>query len=1151
MDDTAVDVRAGGGRRRGHPGPRPVVRRGAGRAGRPGLRRAVGPGPGVGGRRGPDRPGWPPLLPDGLRAPPRRTTGASARRPTRPSAWSRGPPSSSCATTTAPRTPTPSTCWWRSRSGPTPAWSRPRWSAGTTPTVLLHVGMSADKTRGGGRAGPGRRGRPRPARRRARRVRGAGRLHPGPGRPVRPSWAGSTRRSWPWARTSTSAGGPRWPGPGWWWPPTPGSATSRPWPAGCGPWPPDAGGSRAAHPPGAPAPPRAAGRPQVLLGPFHLARVLPQAALLAAGEVVVALVVARPGPGPGRGRGVALEPAPARASCGAAAREVKAHRVFDRRRGPPPPAAGQRPADHLPARASPTRGSTWPTAASRPPPWWSWPATSWAVPSRCSPGASGRPSPRTPTSTSSTTSATVRGGTGSARRRRRPVLTSHRSRLVAAAGGGGGAGGGVARPVRRRPAPGGPVRAHAELDRHLASPGDRVAVGGGGDHRPVHPGLRGAGRPGHGAARGHGAPAEGGRARLHPPRGLGCLPAAAPAAPRRGRAWWPPCATSGSRCAYDELAQGRLGRPGGLRRRRRGSSPGWPGPAGCRPTVRGSPEEAVAGWRLDPARPDAHARRRRGGGGRLRPGGGGGGPGLCARGHGGLGPGGRVAAERAGAGRGRRGHRGGRRALRALGAWARCSPAAPPCRSSAWPGRRPRPRRGATCSASPWARPAPAPSAGCWSPRPSCRCSSAASPAWPGPAGSRRSPSSPGSWPWPWPRAGRAASPPPSTCCWPRRPPRWPAGVGLGVASFEIDLAGYRFGWRQVATGLALVAAVVGLLPVVADAGDGRWGLADTGFAQAARLAAGSGARPGRSRVLWLGDPRALPVGAWSVSAGLAYATTEVGHPRRGDAVGPGLAGAGRRRGRRRAPGPAGPHRPPGPAPRPRRRALRGGDRGARPPDPRRPDIAVDAAAPRPRDVLAPAVRPGPGVDQRRGAGGLREHDRPPRAGRTDPAAARHRRAAGRVAHGPGRDRLAAGAARPRRPALLRGHGGLGHRLRLLRPRRPLAGPRPRPHGGLDAGLRLGGAVRERAGRPGHAAAGPHPAGPAGRHRRTPALAGGGRDPARPPPLARLVGGAGRRPPGPQGGRREGGAEGVPVDPPAGGAVPAADAGRSPSGAAP
>ncbi len=119
------------------------------------------------------------------------------------------------------------------------------------------------------------------------------------------------------------------------------------------------------------------------------------------------------------------------------------------------------------------------------------------------------------------------------------------------------------------------------------------------------------------------------------------------------------------------------------------------------------------------------------------------------------------------------------------------------------------------------------------------------------------------------------------------------ASVGLGVASFEADLVGYRFGWRQVVSAGAMVVLVVGLLPVVGAAGDGRWGLPATGYEQALSfLSAGSGAgRPGAAagsgavagaggfRVLWLGDPRALPIGAWSAGPGLAYGTSEDGVP--------------------------------------------------------------------------------------------------------------------------------------------------------------------------------------------------------------------------------------------------------------------------------
>jgi hypothetical protein len=99
------------------------------------------------------------------------------------------------------------------------------------------------------------------------------------------------------------------------------------------------------------------------------------------------------------------------------------------------------------------------------------------------------------------------------------------------------------------------------------------------------------------------------------------------------------------------------------------------------------------------------------------------------------------------------------------------------------------------------------------------------------------------------------------------------AGVGLGIASFEHDLAGRSFGWRQVASGLTVVAVVVGLLPVAAGAASGRWGLPTSGVEQPLAFLDRSGTA-GSYRVLWLGDPRALPVGGWSVQPGLSYALT-------------------------------------------------------------------------------------------------------------------------------------------------------------------------------------------------------------------------------------------------------------------------------------
>jgi GT2 family glycosyltransferase len=104
------------------------------------------------------------------------------------------------------------------------------------------------------------------------------------------------------------------------------------------------------------------------------------------------------------------------------------------------------------------------------------------------------------------------------------------------------------------------------------------------------------------------------------------------------------------------------------------------------------------------------------------------------------------------------------------------------------------------------------------------------------------------------------------------------AGVGLSVAAFENDLAGYGFGWRQGVAALALGALALGMLPMVAEAAGGRWGLPASGDASAAALPV---AAPGSSgyRVLWLGDPGALPAGGWSIRPGLAYATSSNGPP--------------------------------------------------------------------------------------------------------------------------------------------------------------------------------------------------------------------------------------------------------------------------------
>ena len=63
--------------------------------------------------------------------------------------------------------------------------------------------------------------------------------------------------------------------------------------------------------------------------------------------------------------------------------------------------------------------------------------------------------------------------------------------------------------------------------------------------------------------------------------------------------------------------------------------------------------------------------------------------------------------------------------------------------------------------------------------------------------------------------------------------------AALGAVAFELDLSGFRFGWRQLAPAVAAVGVVLASLPVVAASFGGRWHLPDQQPARRPR-------RPGR-----------------------------------------------------------------------------------------------------------------------------------------------------------------------------------------------------------------------------------------------------------------------------------------------------------------
>lgn len=105
--------------------------------------------------------------------------------------------------------------------------------------------------------------------------------------------------------------------------------------------------------------------------------------------------------------------------------------------------------------------------------------------------------------------------------------------------------------------------------------------------------------------------------------------------------------------------------------------------------------------------------------------------------------------------------------------------------------------------------------------------------------------------------------------------------VGLGMAAFGFDVRGrsFRFGFRRLAAGVAVLAFVSALAPALAASVDGWWGMPRGDFASLLRFAERDAAEV-PSRILWVGDPDVLPGGAGTPwRDGLTYAATLEGGP--------------------------------------------------------------------------------------------------------------------------------------------------------------------------------------------------------------------------------------------------------------------------------
>ncbi len=109
-----------------------------------------------------------------------------------------------------------------------------------------------------------------------------------------------------------------------------------------------------------------------------------------------------------------------------------------------------------------------------------------------------------------------------------------------------------------------------------------------------------------------------------------------------------------------------------------------------------------------------------------------------------------------------------------------------------------------------------------------------------------------------------------------------PVGVGLALsaaciaAAFQDDVLGGSFGWRQPLGLLSAAALVIGILPGVAAVGSGRWDMPRLTLASVLDQLPPA-APAGDYRILWLGDPRLIPVAPWAYAPGIGYAISDSG----------------------------------------------------------------------------------------------------------------------------------------------------------------------------------------------------------------------------------------------------------------------------------
>lgn len=98
--------------------------------------------------------------------------------------------------------------------------------------------------------------------------------------------------------------------------------------------------------------------------------------------------------------------------------------------------------------------------------------------------------------------------------------------------------------------------------------------------------------------------------------------------------------------------------------------------------------------------------------------------------------------------------------------------------------------------------------------------------------------------------------------------------IGASVRSVQTDLKRYGYGWRQFATVAAGLGGVGVLLLGFGHSLDGRYDHPEVGYAEITQLLS---AEHGTHRILWLGDPRVVPVDLYTSPAGTEFGITDGG----------------------------------------------------------------------------------------------------------------------------------------------------------------------------------------------------------------------------------------------------------------------------------